>query len=45
LTASRRSILIDGTDLLKEVEIKRFDLEERGWKLQASCQQTVVSQS
>jgi len=38
-------LFIDGTDLLKEVEIKRFDFEERGWKLQASCQQPVVSQS
>jgi hypothetical protein len=22
----------DGADLLKEAEIKRFDLEERGWR-------------
>jgi hypothetical protein len=23
----------DGTELLKEAHIKRFDLEERGWKV------------
>lgn len=24
----------DGTELLQEVQIKRFDLEERGWQLE-----------
>jgi hypothetical protein len=24
----------DGTELLKEAQIKRFDLEKRGWQLE-----------
>jgi hypothetical protein len=35
----------DGTDLLKEAQIERFDLEERGWKpVGANCPRPVVSQ-
>jgi hypothetical protein len=29
----------DGTELLKEAQIKRFDLEERGWLVAGSAQE------